>query len=192
LKATNIYTVYLNLKNEGSTGIARGVKAKITTSDPRVTKITNYNPTFDDLAPGQTGTSSSFIVLFTNSTLDSLVSFDIEIESNGFVYWNSKNDLVTGIHERIDHVPLMYSLEQNFPNPFNPITMITFSLPTPERVKIEILNSLGQEVKTLFDKQMSIGVHEIVFDASDLPSGLFIYRMTAGDFRTQKKCLFLK
>ena len=88
--------------------------------------------------------------------------------------------------------PTEYTLEQNFPNPFNPSTTIKFALPKTEEVKIEVFNAIGQKVTTLLDKQMSKGIHEVLFDAPNLPSGVYVYKIDAGDFIAKRKCLLLK
>ncbi len=88
--------------------------------------------------------------------------------------------------------PKKFALYQNYPNPFNPSTIIKFELPKTEGIKIEIFNALGQKVATLLDKQMKIGFHEVKFNAQTLPSGLYIYRLVAGNFIAKNKCLFLK
>jgi hypothetical protein len=89
-------------------------------------------------------------------------------------------------------LPATFSLAQNYPNPFNPSTIIKYILPKAEKVEIEVFNLLGQNVKTLLNKRISEGVHEVEFDAKGLPSGVYIYRLKAGDFQNIKKMLYLK
>ncbi|RQW92233.1 MAG: T9SS C-terminal target domain-containing protein [Geobacter sp.] len=77
-------------------------------------------------------------------------------------------------------IPTEYSLSQNFPNPFNPSTRINFSLPFESNVRLSVFNILGQEVKVLVDNQVqSVGSYDLTFDARDLPSGIYFYRLTA-------------
>jgi concanavalin A-like lectin/glucanase superfamily protein/type IX secretion system substrate protein len=89
-------------------------------------------------------------------------------------------------------IPDKFSLKQNYPNPFNPSTKIEYILPKAEQVKIEIFNLLGQKIKTLINKQMPAGSHEIEFTAKDLPSGVYLYRIEAGEFQEVKKMVLLK
>ncbi len=98
----------------------------------------------------------------------------------------------TKVESFIHNLPTVPTLKQNYPNPFNPSTTIKFALPKTEDVKIEVFNALGQKVATLLDKQMPIGFNEVVFDAPTLPSGVYVYRMVAGDFIAKNKCLLLK
>jgi hypothetical protein len=83
-------------------------------------------------------------------------------------------------------------LLQNFPNPFNPATKIRFGLPRKEKVKIEILNILGQQVAVILDEYKEPGYHLVLFDAARLPSGIYFYRIQAGNFQNVKKMILLK
>lgn len=99
---------------------------------------------------------------------------------------------ITGV-EFIDGVPIVFSLEQNYPNPFNPTTTIKYSLPAESRVILKIYNMLGQEVTTLVNnEQQSQGYYTATFNASNLASGMYIYRIEAGSFTSVKKMMLLK
>jgi hypothetical protein len=74
-------------------------------------------------------------------------------------------------------IPKEYNLEQNYPNPFNPSTIISYSIKTEGRVSLKIYNTLGQEIRTLVDEIKPAGNYEVEFYASELPSGIYIYRM---------------
>ncbi len=98
----------------------------------------------------------------------------------------------TGFDQEIVNNPEVYKLEQNYPNPFNPSTKIKYDLPKAEKVKIEIFNLLGQRIKTVFNQPMSAGSHEVEFTAMDLPSGVYLYRIEAGEYRKVKKMILLR
>ncbi|HEY3294982.1 MAG TPA: T9SS type A sorting domain-containing protein [bacterium] len=85
-----------------------------------------------------------------------------------------------------------FALKQNYPNPFNPTTSITFDLPASSHVMLKVYNMVGQEVATLANGALSSGRHSVSFDATNLPSGLYIYRMEAGSFSATKKMLLMK
>jgi hypothetical protein len=89
-------------------------------------------------------------------------------------------------------VATTFSLSQNYPNPFNPSTQIDFSLPQQSTVELKVFNLLGQEVATLIHGSLSAGLHVVNFDAHNLASGLYIYRITAGNFTSVKKMMLLK
>ena len=85
-----------------------------------------------------------------------------------------------------------YSLNQNYPNPFNPTTTINFSLPVDGNVVLKVYNVLGKEVATLVNGFEKAGGKEVSFDASSLPSGMYIYSIKSGNFSASKKMMLLK
>jgi cyanophycinase len=99
--------------------------------------------------------------------------------------------LVTSI---IEDNPIInrFKLEQNYPNPFNPSTKIMYDLPKSGKVKIEVFNLLGQKIKSLLNKTMPAGSHQVEFTAYDLPSGVYLYRIEAGNFQQVKKMVLLR
>lgn len=98
--------------------------------------------------------------------------------------------MVVGVDD--SEQPLSFQLAQNYPNPFNPATTIRYSIPQQQKVTLKLYNVLGQEVKTLINKVQSAGHYQINFNASELASGVYIYRITAGHFVSSKKMLLLK
>jgi hypothetical protein len=88
--------------------------------------------------------------------------------------------------------PNQFRLYQNYPNPFNPSTQISFNLPKPEFVTLEIYNTLGQKIETLLNKAMKAGQHEVEFNAQNLSSGIYFYRIEAGEFQDVKKMVLLR
>ncbi|MBO6795257.1 MAG: T9SS type A sorting domain-containing protein [Balneolaceae bacterium] len=88
--------------------------------------------------------------------------------------------------------PYDFDLSQNYPNPFNPSTNINFTLPEASIVSLKVYNVLGQEVAALVDQRMGSGAHSITFDASNLSSGVYIYRLQAGNNVQTKKMLLVK
>jgi hypothetical protein len=88
--------------------------------------------------------------------------------------------------------PTEFQLAQNYPNPFNPATVIEFAVPSESRVKLEVYNLIGQNVATLVDEVMGVGYHTVKFDASSLPSGLYLYRMVAGQTSFIRKMMLVK
>ena len=89
-------------------------------------------------------------------------------------------------------LPISYDLYQNYPNPFNPSTTIKFSVPKESNVNLSIYNVLGELVSTLVNEQLKSGYHQYEFDASNLASGVYIYRIKAGDFVETKKMVLLR
>ena len=91
-----------------------------------------------------------------------------------------------------DVIPENYYLEQNYPNPFNPTTKIRYQIPEDGIVTLKIYDILGKEVKTLVNEPKTTGRYEIKFDASDLTSGVYIYRIQVNDYISSKKMLMIK
>ena len=89
-------------------------------------------------------------------------------------------------------VPLSFTLEQNYPNPFNPTTTIAYALPAASEVSLTVYDVLGRAVATLVDARQPAGRHEVAFDASPLPSGIYVYRLQAGSFSVAKRLVVLK
>jgi hypothetical protein len=89
-------------------------------------------------------------------------------------------------------VPKDFVLQQNFPNPFNPSTTIRYAVPQTSPVIIKVYDLTGQEVATLVNEVKEAGTYEVKFDAGKLASGVYIYRMTAGEFTSVKKMNVLK
>lgn len=94
--------------------------------------------------------------------------------------------------ENITDIPIVYSLHQNYPNPFNSSTTIRYGLPERSFVQFSVYDQLGRTVTRLINEIQERGYHEINFDASHLPSGIYIYRLQAGEFIDNKKLLYLK
>jgi hypothetical protein len=88
--------------------------------------------------------------------------------------------------------PKEFYLSQNYPNPFNPSTNIDFTLPQPERVKVLIYNQLGELVAKLVDRDYNEGPHTVNFNAANLSSGIYFYKIEAGSFVQTKKMMLLK
>jgi hypothetical protein len=83
-------------------------------------------------------------------------------------------------------------LSQNYPNPFNPSTKISYTLPNSEIVKIKVFDLLGEEIITLVNEEKEAGNYEITFNASSLPSGVYLYRLQFGSFVQTRKAILLK
>ena len=101
--------------------------------------------------------------------------------------------IVTSIEEISETIlPDAFKLSTNYPNPFNPATEIEFALPKSCPAKLEIFNILGQRVTTLVDRQMEAGYHKVTWDGARFASGIYLYRLQAGDFVESKKMMLVK
>jgi hypothetical protein len=102
-----------------------------------------------------------------------------------YAEWSFRTGTITGVDDKI-------SLYQNYPNPFNPVTTINFSLAKSGLTTLKVYNLLGQEVATLVKGEMTPGNHSVKFDDSKLASGIYVYRITAGTFSSNKEMMLLK
>lgn len=114
------------------------------------------------------------------------------VSKNHLIYRKITQAHIIGIQNIGNEIPKQYQLLQNFPNPFNPSTKIRFALPDVSKVTLKVYDIVGREVKTLVDKELTAGLKEIEFDASELPSGVYFYNIKAGSFTETKKMVLVK
>lgn len=145
----------------------------------RINGKTNFDVFIDDSAY-QVGVSNPILLGDVNRTWYDGISF-AKVDSLS----------TTTISENINS-PAKFSLSQNYPNPFNPSTTITFELSKDEKVSLKIYNSLGQEVTTLINKEMSRGKHNITWNAQKIASGIYFYNIDTGYNSAVKKMILLK
>jgi hypothetical protein len=89
-------------------------------------------------------------------------------------------------------IPKEFMLSQNYPNPFNPSTILEFGVPVDSKVRVEVFNILGQLIAVLVDEVRQAGYYKVTFGSSNMPSGVYFYRMTAGSFVQTKKMQLIK
>jgi hypothetical protein len=97
------------------------------------------------------------------------------------------------VEVEVNNMPTEFALYQNYPNPFNPSTTIKFALPMDSKVTLKVYNIVGQKVTTLINNESKeAGYHQVNFNANELATGIYIYRLTANDFTSIKKFVVLK
>jgi hypothetical protein len=102
------------------------------------------------------------------------------------------SEMITSTPATSSQIPKAFELCQNYPNPFNPSTTIKFELPMTSQVNLSVYDLLAREVSVLVNERRGAGVHEVKFDGSNLASGVYFYRLQAGDFVSTKQLVFLK
>jgi hypothetical protein len=153
------------------------------------------------------GTETSGIYLFTdngdsvttlNEGLTDLHIHTFAMDSIGNVYvgtnkgiWRRPLSQIVSVSQPTEF-PKAFRLEQNYPNPFNPSTTIKYDLPKLSDVRLSVYDVLGREVSVLVNEKRDAGVHEVTLDGSGLASGVYLYRLQAGDIVSTKKMLVLK
>jgi len=104
----------------------------------------------------------------------------------------SEKEILIHVQVLGEELPEDYSLSQNYPNPFNSTTTISYGLPQESAVVLEVYDPLGRKIRTLVDGVRGAGIHKEHFDARDLPSGVYVYRLTAGSFRDMRKLILIR
>ncbi|MGA2668974.1 MAG: T9SS type A sorting domain-containing protein [Ignavibacteria bacterium] len=112
--------------------------------------------------------------------------------NGGAVYATRACLTTTGFSNNNNQIPKTYALQQNYPNPFNPTTVIRYSIPQNSAVKLTIYDMTGRAVKTLVNQVMNSGNYEVNFDASNIASGVYFYKLEAGSFVSTKKMTLIK
>jgi len=146
--------------------------------------------------PEHAGINSNGLFTWTPTQDQANKTFQIIIavfDGHNIVYDTTsvKTSPVVSVKEN-SGIPVQYELYQNYPNPFNPSTTIQFALPEEANVTLKVYNSMGKEVVTLINKILPAGYHSIVFNATDLVSGIYFYKIEAGNFSSVRKMLLMK
>ena len=160
--------------------------------------------------------SSSFAPLIDDIDNDGLVELLLLSDDNSLLVWdfpasfdnganyariNGDNlnsgrfgttRITTDIGDNEPSLPLTVELLPNHPNPFNPSTVIEFSLPRQMAVRLDVFNVLGQRVNRLVDQDLTAGIYRVVFDGSELASGVYFYRLRTDDRTLSRKMVLLK
>ncbi len=123
-----------------------------------------------------------------NNTIIITASDPVDID---YLSVRGEGQQITSAGESGD-IPDAFHLEQNYPNPFNPVTVIRYDLPVENHVQIAVYDLLGRKVSVLVDDHKAAGSHETLFDATRLSSGIYLYRITSGDFEQTRQMMLVK
>lgn len=164
----------------------------------KITQSSNSNPSFFTM-PIQikvnSSTGDTIITVFNNAQVQNFnitvanEPISITVDPNNWIL-KTINSVVVGIEDEMQ--PQTFSLEQNYPNPFNPVTKIKFTLASNEYTTLKVYDIIGKEITTLVNNQMEKGHYEINFDASNLPSGVYLYTLNAGGYKETRKMILMR
>lgn len=135
------------------------------------------------------------IRVLQNSTFEELRGILFYSFGNYKLVPRKSDDFVGYVSDVTDNSPIAlneYKLDQNYPNPFNPITTIQYNIPKEGFVQIKVFNILGQEIITLVNMNQAPGNYKIIFDASELSSGVYLYQINVNDFQLTRKMILMK
>ena len=207
--------VFLSIQHQKTSDLTIKLKApnntEITLSAGQGTTSPNGYLTIMDDSIGNTITTTTYLSPWTNyvkpqNTMGTfgntalngnwILSITDGVATNTGVLlgWGIRlnNATLVGMNEISGSTPIKFSLAQNYPNPFNPATNITFSIAKQSKVVLKIYDILGKEVKTLVNENLSPGFYDKTFDGTSFASGVYFYKLEAGDFKAVKKMVLLK
>jgi CubicO group peptidase (beta-lactamase class C family) len=186
------------LKNTSQVKTAQNISATIfpDTLHPCFDRTGAIYRVFGDIAPEGVKIAQNFTIHLNHSCIEDTfytIPFAIEISSEDYVFWTDQYEIIVNNIPNIAYkIPNVFNLEQNYPNPFNPVTMINYQLPMTSDLELGIYNVLGQKVATLVNERQKAGYHQIEWDASGFASGIYYYRIEAGEFVDVKKMILLR
>ncbi len=154
----------------------------------------NFQRIESSFIPGHGTTITPHSYSYTDVAPAGVIHYRLEqIDLDGSVHYSEsvQATILTGTAEG-NALPKEYSLRQNYPNPFNPSTIIKYELPTESRVSLEVFNLIGQKVATVVEGVKPAGSHEVSFNASGLTSGVYMYKLSAGNQVFTKKMVLMK
>jgi hypothetical protein len=196
LPAQRRYSTRPYISNLGNSLPIKGVLLKITCEDPWIVNFPGVIVSFPTIQPGATAISNSVVGLYYDSTFSGYFDLKFEIMSNGWPYWTDTlifyDPNWVGIEDELNEVPTEFLLSQNYPNPFNPSTTFRYSIPKSSQVTLKIINTLGEELQILVNEEKPVGTYELNWNAANLPSGVYFYRLQAGDYVQTRKMILLK
>jgi hypothetical protein len=162
------------------------------------TELNNYGFEIERSMDEQSFEKISFVEGSVNSTSAKSYSYTDKLNAAGNYFYRLKQIDLDGSFEYSNIIevstiaPENFEMAQNYPNPFNPTTKIEFKVPVQSNVNIKVYNTIGEVVAVLFNDQVEAGNHTVSFDASNLPSGIYIYRIESDNFSQSMKMTLLK
>ena len=157
-----------------------------------VTLAQNQIPVSVISSGGEKSSSASFILSSTAGEPFIGKSINAANQQNTGFWYVYKQSTITDVEKEDATIPTVFKLEQNYPNPFNPSTIIKFAVPERSSVLIKIYDILGGEVITLVNEEMDSGWYKREFNASGYSTGVYVYRMQAGNYVSTKKMILIK
>ncbi|MEX0679825.1 MAG: GLUG motif-containing protein, partial [Balneolales bacterium] len=133
------------------------------------------------------GDSLEIVLSWTPGEDDPLREYELIVRT-----LNRSETVNTRLEEHPDNIPSALTLSQNFPNPFNSSTVISYGLPETSHVRLEVFDLLGRRVRLLLNDEISAGRHRVLFDAGGLPSGMYLYRLSAGNALQSRTLHYIK
>jgi polyhydroxybutyrate depolymerase len=196
-------SIYIHLMNAGNVLELSNITASLSTQDTFVVSLSDYNRSFGNIAPGDTARSNfTYSIRIAEDCPDYHdIPIQVKIFTDGYPYWTDEFIFqvqpVVGISAEAVIIPSEYNLEQNFPNPFNPTTSISYDLPETSDLRLTIYDITGRTVATLADVHQPAGSYTTQWNGSDdsgnpVSTGVYFCRLQARDYSKTIKMVYLK
>lgn len=186
LSEDSLYIGGLNFYGQTGTGFMYATNTGFDTYEAYSYRTSNF---------GETWVRHSIVhnnpILLSGSMID---KYNYYVAGGGFEgeIYHTTNGGSVGVSSNTQIIPEKYSLSQNYPNPFNPSTTIQYNVPFRSNIILNVYNINGKEISTLVNEIKSQGIYEVKFDAANLPSGVYYYKLISGDFSEAKKMILIK
>lgn len=163
-----------------------------------ITSVTSNNPVFtvesfpSTVQPNQFGYAK---VKFTPATANTVYNAQLTVnnsDSNLVIALNGVCGQINGITPISGEIPNVFSLKQNYPNPFNPVTNIEFAVPVSSNVKLAVYDITGKEIAVLVNSSLRPGIYRADWNAADMPSGAYFYKLTTGNYTETRRMILVK
>jgi len=197
VNAGDLLRFKFTVSNEGKTATALNVFSYAVPLDTCAAIKTTAKCVYGNLEPGATyEASNSQSISFNKNCAGQTAWFALDIYSNNYHFWSDTFSIYinppSGIESVEDIIVKEFDLKQNYPNPFNPSTTIKFQIPNSNFVTLGIYNLLGQKVATLVNKKLNAGIYTAEWNAAGFASGVYLYRLQAGNYTETKKLILLR
>jgi hypothetical protein len=186
------------MRNNGKTDTVRSVTVVVSQIDTLLIVGSLNTLTYGDLAPGaeSSGTLNQGFKIHAACPPNTKLRMLLTISSQGSQAWTDTVSLVvlapvTDVATETQ-LPTVFSLSQNYPNPFNPSTRIDFQLPVSTHISLMVYDILGREVALLANEVKTAGSYHVTWDAANLPSGIYVYRLAAGNYVSIRKMVLVR
>jgi len=184
------------LRNLGKTDTVYNISSKIVSVDDCASMASFSDPGYGNIPPGESSVADRVTrIRFDEECMaPAHMLFYLDLYADDQLIWQDSFsvDLITDIAENRSSLPREFALKQNHPNPFNPVTMINYQLSMTNDVELSIYNVTGQKVATLVQETQRAGSHQVEWDASGFASGIYYYRLEAGEFVDVKKMVLIR
>jgi hypothetical protein len=187
------YVLRAYLRNTDTSQTITNAQINYVCNDPWFISFHNQTQYLPDIPPGETVSTLGFTTIFYDTLqFPGYFNIKVEISKNNWVFWSDSTKLLVPVRDEKNILPVIFNLDQNFPNPFNPATTIRYSIPKVSKVQIKVFDVLGKEIRILVNEEKPAGTYELTWNAANLPSGVYFYQIKAGEFTGTKKMILLK